>query len=502
MEDKIITKITHTQNLNKFNFNLTANIPIDSNIKIKNLLDINTYLFDQKVECGSGKAIVSGKMGIKALFVDTDNMTNTVSDTINFTETYHDSSITNETYLNISNVNIIHNILSTEGPLKINCEIAIEPVSYINLSLSNNYPNNEMLITKKSDISTNYISNLVNTNFEIVSNMETKNSIGKILCLNSYFTPEKISSQDGYAIVEGKITTNVLYETINENDSLLKELKETMPVKQDVQIDGLTKDDVLDISFFIDKSCEEISSEVEDDNSIISVKNKICVSGVILKNVAISIVDDIYSVENDIETKITQREYNKRTENFALSEIISNEVGLSNDEPAVDEILANLNITPEITNTYIKNNTIYLEGVVTSNFTYIDENKELKHKPIEIPFIVNTKISSETLGCFHNSISVIDSKLKVKRGTIIEVEYSLFINLLIYEKESHDMVDTYTIGKSIDFSKYDLQIFIAKQNETLWELCKRIKISPNDIHKHNKDLPLVMQGGEKIVIKR
>ena len=95
-----------------------------------------------------------------------------------------------------------------------------------------------------------------------------------------------------------------------------------------------------------------------------------------------------------------------------------------------------------------------------------------------------------------------DSKTKVKRGTIVEVEHSLFITLAIYEKETHDIVDGFTIGKQLDFSKYDFQIFIAKPNESMWELCKRIKISPDEIHKYNKDLPMIMEGGERIVIKR
>jgi len=58
------------------------------------------------------------------------------------------------------------------------------------------------------------------------------------------------------------------------------------------------------------------------------------------------------------------------------------------------------------------------------------------------------------------------------------------------------------MGKPLNFGDYDFQIFIAKQGETLWELCKRIKIAPNEINKLNKDLPLIMEGGEKVIIRR
>jgi len=496
------TKITYTKNMNKFNFNSTLNIQIDNNANIKQMIDVNAYMFDQKIECGNGKAIVSGKIGVKVLYLDTDNMTNTVSDVQNFKETYLDNSLTSDTFLNISNHTITHNILSTEGVLKINCEVSITPIAYLNLLVPYNLQNTEKFITKKSELNTNYISNFVNTSFEFTSNLETRDSVSKILNLNCYFTPEKTTAQDGYAIVEGKMVTHLLYESMSDNETEIKELREISNVKCDVEIGDINENQTLDLSFTIDKSQEEISTEIEDNTSVVSVQNKINVTGVCLKPVTIDVIDDLYSVENDIETSTTKREYNKDIKNYSLSEVISNEFNLTTDEPAIDEVLSNLNITPEITNTYIKNDNLYLEGIVTSNLIYVDENKELKHKHTEIPFIIDTKIQTESIGCVHNSISVIDSKAKVKRGTIIEMEYSLFVHISMCEKETHDIIDNFTIGKQLDFSKYDFQIFIAKQNETMWELCKRIKISPDDIVKFNKDLPLIMNGGEKIIIKR
>ena len=496
------TKIIFTKNLNKLNFNSIITIPIDSNVNIKNVLNVNAYIHDQKVECGNGKALITGKISVKVLYIDTDNISNTVCDTQNFSETYLDNSITSDTYLNIYDSTITNSILSTDANLKLNCEINITPIAYLNLNLSNNFKHNETLITKKNEIQTSCISNIVNTKFEYVSNIETKYNISRILCINSCFVPEKITAQDGYAVVEGRISNCILFECLNNNDSQIKMINESSSLKCDIEISGLTKENSLDLSFVLDKSFEDVKTEIEDDSQIVTIKHKICVSGVSLTPVKIEIVDDVFSVENSIETNLIKREFSKNSEKFSLSETISNETTLENNEPAIDEVLANLNISPEITNTYIKNNTIHIEGIVCSNLTYIDENKEIKHKELESPFIVDTKIPAESLGSYHHSISVLDSKIKIKRGTIIESEYSLFINLILYEKESYDMVDGLTIGKPLDFSKYDFQIFIGKPNETLWDLCKRIKISPNNIHQYNKDLPLVLNGGEKIIIKR
>ena len=105
-------KIAYSKNMNKFTFNTTLTIPIDSNANIKTILDVNTFLFDQKVECGNGKAILSGKIGVRVFYLDTDNMTNSVYDHQSFNETYLDNFITSDTFINVLNYSIVNDVLS------------------------------------------------------------------------------------------------------------------------------------------------------------------------------------------------------------------------------------------------------------------------------------------------------------------------------------------------------------------------------------------------------
>lgn len=495
-------KISYLKNLNNFNFNTTLNISVDANVNIKNILNINTYLYDKKVECGNGKAIISGKIGVKVLYIDVDNMTNILTDSQNFSETYLNNLITSDTHLNISNSKIMNNILSSDGTLKINCDINISPTAYLNLGIANKIPSNEMLITKKDEVKTNTISAFVDTSFEYTTNSETQDKISKILCCQSSFIEEKIVADDGFAVVEGKIVSSILYETNKDDDVVLKELKNTSNIKYDIEIAGLTKENILDLSFTLDQFNENISTEIEENNSVIVIKHKIKTSGVVLQSISIDVVDDLFSTQNEIETTFSTREYVKNAEHFHITETILNEITLQSDETAIDEVLSNMNLEAEITNTYIKDETIFVEGIVSSNLCFIDENKEIKHKQIESPFIINTKIRSLDLGCVNNHINITNNYVKVKRGTIIECEYNLCLSMVLYEKENREIIDTYSIGKPFDFSKYDYQIFLTKPNESLWDLCKRIKISPSNIHEYNKNLPLVMTGEEKIIIKR
>lgn len=496
------SKIAFAKNLKKHNFSLALTVPIDANVNIKNILDVSSYMFDQKIECGNGKAVISGKIGLKVLYIDTDNFTNTVSTYQSFNETYLDETLTNDCFVNIFNNVIVNNILSSDSVLKVNCEVSISPILYLNIALTNNLLNLEDLIIKKSEINTQTISKIINTNFDYSLNFETKENVSKILCCNSYFNASKITAGENIAIVEGKICSSVVFESLVQDETVIKRIDDIFNVKYDIPIDGLNLDDLLDLSFLINKANETISTEIEEDTNIINVKHNILVNGVSLKNVSIDMINDLYSTTNEIDINFCKRDISKTTEHYSLIENVSNEINLNADEDAIDEIVANLNILPEITNTYIKDGNLFFEGVVSSNLIFINENKEIKQKQIELPFIIDSKISLNELNCVHTDINITDYKCKIKRGVVIEPEYMIHINIEVYKKENQEIVDNFTLGKTLDFGDIDFQIYLAKPNETMWELCKRIKVSPDEITKLNKDLPLVMQGGEKIVIKR
>lgn len=496
-----VIKITYAKNLEKINFNSVISTPIDSNANIKSILNVASYLFDTKVECGNGKAIISGKVGIKVVYLDTDNLTNTISDSQSFSETFTHKSITNDCCLNIFDNSILNTILSTDGILKISCDISISPIMYLNIALNNN-SNFDGMIIKKSEVETNSISQIINTSFDYTLNFETKDNISKILHNQTLFTPTNVTAQQDVAIVEGKLYSSVLYETIENEETKIKQLTDVFVVKYDLALSGLSTNDTLDLSFLIDPSKEKISSDCEDDGNVITISNTICVCGVATKVISIDVVDDLYSLTNDLELSSSSRDYTKSVQTHCLTENVAVEIALNNSEPAIDEVVSNLNIVAEITNTYIKNEQLFIEGIVTSNLNYVDENKIYQQKPTEMPFIINTKINLTSLPCVHSKVTVCDCKIKVKRGTIIDLEYLLGVSVCLYEKETKEIIDNVIIGKPLNFSNYDYQIFLARENETMWEICKRIKTTPDELNKYNKNLPLVFAGKEKVIIKR
>ncbi|MCQ2555724.1 MAG: DUF3794 domain-containing protein [Clostridia bacterium] len=495
-------KTTYVKNLNKQTFSTIITVPIDSNVNIKNIINTESYLFDAKVECASGKAIVNGKIGIKVLYMDTDGILNSINETQNFTETFVDTSITADCFINLCQCNIVSTVISTVGALKVNCEISCDAVLYVNLPLPNGANNYENMIVKKSTFQTTCISSTVDTSFEYTVNFETKNAISKILSYCSQFVLDSVTANEDCALVEGKLFSKLLYETTKEEETEINELCEANTIKTEIPIAGLTKDDVLDLCFNLDYNQENISTEIMEEETEITITHKVVATGVVLKPISIDVVDDMYSVDNEISLAYTERTFNKTATCFHSEDSISGEIALNDDEPIIDEICSNTSPKVEVTNSYIKDDALVVEGVVSSTLVYVDENKEIKSKTCELPFVINTKQGMEQNATYHVTARLVDTKFKVKRGTVVELEYSIKILVCAHNQSSVQMIDSFTLGKATDYSNYDYQIFVAKQGETRWDLCKRIKISPDALEETNKDLPLVLQGGEKVIIKR
>lgn len=494
-------KIAFSKALEKQTYNVLISSTIDNNANIKKVINVCAYIFDEKIDCGNGKAVISGKVGIKTVYIDTDNIINSTSSSQSFSETITDTSITSETLIFISERNIVPNIISTEGTLKINCEVLLMPVAHLNLPFNTNC-NYENMIIKKSEVNSFAINKNISSNFDYSISYETKDQILKILHHDVQFSSQSSSCVEEALIIEGKLFSTIIYETIENEETKIKQLTDVFNIKNDISVPGVTNLDKVEIYYDIDKSKESISTDTEEGNNIINIVVNIKVNGVSKKAISAEIIDDMYSVENETELTLSTREYATETSNTTSEHNILGELSLLDTESAIEELISNLNISAELTNSYIKEESLFIEGIITSNIIYLDENKEICCKASETPFIVNTKQQFNNTNHLHIHLNITDCKSKVKRGTVVELEYLLKADIVKHHLTSRTMVDNVTIGKPVTFTNFDYQIYLAKPNETLWELCKRTKTTPELLNELNKDLPPILTGTEKIIIKR
>ena len=220
------------------------------------------------------------------------------------------------------------------------------------------------------------------------------------------------------------------------------------------------------------------------------------------KNNTIDIVEDIYSTTNFIDVINNEYTIYKKTPYVKLTENVDAEITL-NDELNVDEIIGMVNTRATTTQHIIKNDNVVVEGVISGNLLYLDDNRQIKHLDTQVPFsiVIKQELQNEICG-INLSLIPTSCKCKIKRGNVLMIDYELNINGNIYTQHQVQLIDSVKYGKNLDYGDIAFQIYIAHANESVWDLCKRLHISQQQLIESNPEIPSTYLGGEKIIIYR
>lgn len=499
MEENNSFNLAYIKNLSPTTFSTNFTIPVDLNANVDKILSVDCSFNERKIDVSNSKAAISGKVTVKVVYLDTDGIINSICSSQAVSENVVNDSITSNSVVQITNIGCSTDAVSEKNVIKVECKITMYLLMAMNIAFAPCVCNSENIITKQNEVQTHSLIEGLNTSFEHTINFETKDQIVKILSYNAVMNIDEITSKENLAIISGTLIGEICYET--DGDLKIKTIKEKSTIKQDIEIKNLKENDILKLNVFIEKNCDDFEISTEGEQ-IVTVQNRISVSGIILRPTEIQMICDAFSTTNNLTlTNSTRNILINSTCNNSQIEI-SNETTLNEEDNAIDEVISNLISSKEITNIYNKDDSIFVEGVVVSSLIYVDENKIINSKIIETPFVVDTKITHIKDAELFANLTILNCRAKARRGTIIEIDYDANISVCQFEQDNISFIDNIEIGDVLNFGDFDFQIFIAKENETIWDLAKRIKISPDTLVETNPKLPTLMQGGEKVIIRR
>ncbi len=502
MEQNNQIKTIFSKNLPSLNIKSQLNLNIDSNTHINQVLDIQACLIDSQIEVFTNKATIKGLIGIKVMYVDTDNMFNTISDSINFTETLTDEIINNDSLISINNIHFLTDFDNDDKNLRISIEGIIECFCTSNNILNTLNSSSKDLICKKNIVSATSCVQQINktTNFDFDFKLDTK--INKMLSYDSKVIIEDNSCCDGYILVKGQILNNIIYEVEQNETNIIKIYSNSTPFKCEIEATSCDNECVADLSAYINLNTTQITPDITDNETKFNFEYYIVFNGYVYKTINIDVVEDVYSLDNFVEPETSIYKTCQKQPYIKVSENVDTEITLS-DELNIDEILGMINTNSNVIQHSIKENAIIIEGVVNGNLLYLDENRCVKQLPTQLPYSISIKQESiDNLCGLHLSVVPTNCKCKIKRGNILMVDYELFVTGNAYTKKEISLIDNIKFGKPLNYGDISFQIYIAKPNENIWELCKRLHISQEKLVEYNNEIPTTYSGGEKIVVYR
>ena len=85
---------------------------------------------------------------------------------------------------------------------------------------------------------------------------------------------------------------------------------------------------------------------------------------------------------------------------------------------------------------------------------------------------------------------------------VLMVDYEICIAGTMYTKKPITLIENVKFGESYNYNDIAFQIYIARPGESTWELCKRLRVTNEQLCEYNKETPTTYAGGEKIIVYR
>ena len=469
---------------------IESNINIDGQDEVEKILAINTNVdLDGNIEAVSGECMVNGKIITNLVFSTTTGELNSQSSISPFAY-----KLTSEEISSGAKLNVVASVVNTEmdkiqaNQLKVINTINIDAVVLKNDEMEYLKDSKEDTFIKQEEKEIISLKGVNCDKFEEKLEATVKNGVKKILMTNVDCVLREWSTGPNFISVECELYAKVLYAD-NQEVSELQTITISKNIKQELEAEGVDKDCDLELLTCIIN--EHIMVEVEEGENetkiLINVPLLVCYNK--YESTKILTISDIYSSTEVLSVQKEDGSYCRNLKPEYFEEKIEGNVVLGDDQPRIDKYLATTNVTLNVSNSYIKNNVLYIEGIASANVVYLnDELGTLQSVQIEIPYILDKNVEAGDNVITQPIVSLFDIDVMVKRGREIyfDAKAKVFVNLTC-ENELLFVSNVTGIGELSERSGA-IEIYFGKAGESVWDIAKSLKISSEIIMEQNPEL--------------
>lgn len=408
-----------------------------------------------------------------------------------------------------SNVDVFASVLDVNSSIA-NGEVNVNSLVSCDIYLSNRniclkqLSKSDDVFTKDCEVEINS-HKISNAHSSIISSeIDAQGKVNKIIFCQYQGCVKSVVAGNDYYTVGGEMVVNLMAEY---EDGQLKSLIKSIPFSEEIECKGLCKEDIMQTYFVTNKPCNTNIITDADGNNTISVELPYIVKCDVYQKCNREFVVDAYNVKKEVNLTTESYEQNEFYNSKFVEDKIVSTFTLTEDAPRVERILLSTGESISLVNSYTKNGEIVIEGIANVGTIYYSEddegNKVLNSVVIDVPYSLSIIAPEVNEG---DNVEV-DVKLgevtvKNKKGRELEVIANINICYSVNKPLVFAVVTELSFGDEKPLKDYALEIYVAKENQTLWDIAKYLNISSDSLLSQNPDVSLPIVAGEKIVAYR
>ena len=491
-------QVVKKRRLPKSEFNVECNIGADA--EITKIFSVCHSAQVENAEILNGVVNFNGNIDICLLFQTVDGEIQTVNSSCPFSSKFEDEKISVGDKIGIECEVVDHSVESVSaGNVKINCVVMQKGVVVYCKDVESIDCDDENICARRDEMIVNTFIGEAKEIFSLDSEVSIKEPVRKVILCDSDVSVKTVECGVNFVAVSGELINRILYLT--ENDRY-ETCYVTENFKEEVELDGATRDSMAEAKAYVKKNqiqCETIMQERGITLKItVPVEIKVCA----YEEKTIEVIKDIYSTTQELEISTESFDMTKNFQGNYFESKIDGNLTLGDDQPRVDKILFIAGTNLSISNAYIQNGEIVVEGVAKANVVYLnDEENSNNSVSMEIPFVVSDKTSAN---CDNPEISVFavlyDVDVIVKKGRDLYFDGKLKVHVEYDCEEISAVINSVTPKEEAVERDCAIELVFAKGGMDAWDIAKQFKVREDMLLMQNPDVVFPLQEDTNVII--
>ena len=473
---------------------------VETGVEIDKILSVQHHTEIETVEILSGTINYNGNIDLSVVFSTPDGEIGTTSAVCPFSSKFEDEDVMLGDKVTIS-VSILDFQVSSvaNGTIKISCTCEQKGILISNKEVMHADSEADDICLKKDDITVNMFTGQAQEVFEAESVVSIKEPIKKIVMTDSQASIKSVESGDNFVGVNGEVITKILYITQNDRFET-SYTSETF--KEEVELEGATRENVVDAEVYVKNSL--VRCEVEEEDKGVKIKMTIPVKLIAnaYEEKKESIVKDLYSTKNELQVSTESFEMTKQYQTETFETKIDGALTLDEDKPRVDKIMFVGASNLLITNSYIKDGELFVEGIAKTNVVYLnDETNALHSVVIEVPFVVSdkTNIDADDVNVFVVAM-LYDVDVVVKKGREFYFDGKLRVTASYDADVVEAVISNVENGAERKEKDCAIEVYFGSEGDDSWNIAKGLGIDEQTLYEQNPETVFPLEKDENLVV--
>ncbi len=324
----------------------------------------------------------------------------------------------------------------------------------------------------------------------LTNTFEARMPLAKIIDSKAEAYVSGIYPMNGSYQIEGEISVRVV--ALSDTNQFISQ-NFSQPFNTEIMEATITSDSSIDV----EATVKEVNLQLTDTDNrtiICDINIDFCAASNIQNE--IMGITDVYSTTNELALESSCFRLNTNYCYRVARDKTNISYSFAQD---INEICCLLSpMVSAIVNT--SEQTVSVEGLITTTLIYLDENNEYASNIVELPYktIVAKDFECDTHLKPRVIITNIAARLRAGREADINAELLIWVKGVSAKELC--LVSKLEVGEEKEQDDYAISLYIVKPNETLWEVAKALNTEENTILELNKEIKLPLKGGERVML--